>query len=691
MEVNNESFPSISVSPLKRSDAAMSLDQTSFGSPVAKRRSLHGISTTETDEPSVFDQTPVPPPQNFDIHEDGNHEYELTGTYQSPFRDSVASPMPKRTSSLRRSTLQQRHGNTQPSLGRRAGEKQLAQLATDPGTPVARSRPRLSLDQYVPPEERPNPFSTMPSATPHPVQRTTNHPHPLSRLLSQSSSTSSHPDEEFPTQRPLLPTWTSTPHYKGAKPLQSAFMSTGLVSKMNRNGDGPLEHPRTKVSTMPDTPCKKQPYYSATFPPQGGSGGRRSRISFGSPSTPFSAVAAPVRGNLFGTPDKSSSLLFQQVRSGHTRKGSMLSVDDDELPEAQDELPPTPTKNLFFKSLTAPTEGGQSPGDRRSFAARAPIFSLGRDPRDTNASSKSDAAMSSMDALQNDDSPSVDAPPRPSTPFSSGSPCLGFSFASVAGSRSHPVTFATPAPARSSPALFASLNSAAEQVAKADGPSAASPLNMETVSPRTPQDAAGYSMTPPDPSSLSISNSQDGNARVSWTPATPSNSQGRQLFSSFAGRRPSTTPRNCLSPSDVDESLVSRFSKSEVIGKGEFSQVYRVVQSAAPSSFMMTLSSTPRTPSSPSSDRVYAVKKLRVPFQGVHDRESKLREVAVLQSLRHSSKVVQLIDSWDHNGHLYIQTEFCSEGSLDGFLKVVGQAGRLDDFRIWKILLETAQ
>ena len=50
-----------------------------------------------------------------------------------------------------------------------------------------------------------------------------------------------------------------------------------------------------------------------------------------------------------------------------------------------------------------------------------------------------------------------------------------------------------------------------------------------------------------------------------------------------------------------------------------------------------------------------------------------------------------MIDSWEHHGHLYIQTEYCSEGSLDTFLKAVGQAGRLDDFRIWKILLETAQ
>jgi mitosis inhibitor protein kinase SWE1 len=446
---------------------------------------------------------------------------------------------------------------------------------------------------------------------------------------------------------------------------------------------------------MPDTPCKKQPYYSATFPPQGGSGGggsggRRSRISFGSPSTPFSAIAAPIRGNLFGTNDKSGSLLFQQVRSGHTRKGSMLSVDGDELPETHDDLPPTPTKNLFFKSLTAPTERSPAADDNRSFAARAPNFILGRDPRVSIGPSRSDTRTTpDMSAQQGEGVRSLDPLSRPSTPFANESPCLGFSFASIAGTRAHPVSFATPAPARSSPALFATLNNASSQYPEAAA--AAGSMNMEAVSPRTPQDAAGYSMTPPDPSSLSISNSLDGNPRQSTTPATPSNSQTRQLFSSFANRRLSITPVNGLGPSDVDESLVSRFDKSEIIGKGEFSQVYRVVRSSAPGSFMMGFSTTPRTPSSPSSDKVYAVKKLRIPFHGIRDRQAKLQEVSILQSLRHSSKVIQLIDSWEHHGHLYIQTEFCTEGSLDGFLKVVGQAGRLDDFRIWKILLETTQ
>ncbi|KAL2126827.1 hypothetical protein VTI74DRAFT_173 [Chaetomium olivicolor] len=586
-------------------------------------------------------------------------------------------------------------------------------------SPNARSRPRLSLDQYLPPEERGSPFNQGPLPNPavHPLPRPANQPHPLSRSLTQSSSGSSIPDDSpthVPTvnvgERPRVPLNFSkslppgsqrpvndsepvaTPQYKHAKPLQAAFMSTGLVSKMNRNTElGPLNHPGAKkTAAMPDTPCKKQPYNSATFPPQGGSGGRRSRISFGSPSTPFSAIAAPVRGNPFGNTDNSGSLLFQQVRSGHTRSGSMLSLDGDDLSGAHDELPPTPTKNLFFKSLSTPVGSAQSLNDNRPFSARASPFVLGSDPRAADAETQTMKDVPNADE-QGETSRPIETVSRPSTPFSSGSPRLGYSFASLGGSRTQPVSFATPAPRRTSPVFFATVNNVANHFAKADFPEAASPLNMDTASPHTPQDVADDSVAPPDPSSLSISNtSQDGSTR-SRTPATPSNSHARQLFSSFANRRLSITPQNGHGASDLDESLVVRFDKSEVVGKGEFSQVYRVVKSSAPSSFMTTCSTTPRTPSSPDPGRVYAVKKIRIPFHGIREREARLQEVTILQALSHSSKIVQYMDSWEHHGHLYIQTEYCTEGSLDGFLKSVGQAGRLDDFRIWKILLETAQ
>ncbi|SPQ20948.1 2d7a988d-562e-4f05-9ff3-fd375f5027af [Thermothielavioides terrestris] len=716
LEMNNEPFPAISVSPLKRSDADDSLGSTSFGSPVAKRRSLHGIANFGSETTAAEKQSHAPP-QSFNLHEDVNHEYELTGSAASPFRDSLASPtpsaLPKRTSSLRRSALQQRYGENRSSLGRRAGEKQLAQFSAEPASPSAGSRPRLSLDQYVPPDER-----EVASAQDHLIQRPANQPHPLSRTLTQSSSGSSLPDES-PTHEPSAPMsnrrrallnlskslppgaqrpvnvseTTETPQYKQAKPLQAAFTSTGLVSKMSLNREGGPQQPGAKVPIMPDTPCKKQPYNSATFPPGSGSGGRRSRISLGSPSTPFSFVAAPVRGNLFGTQDKSGSLLFQKVASSHTRKGSMLSLDGDELPGVLEELPPTPTKNLFFKSIASQVEGAQTPGDSRSFAARAPLFRLGTNPRTSRVdpASGSPQVVSSTDEQVGQGSRAVDDSARPSTPFSSDSPSLGFSFTSLAGSHTHPVPFTTPAPARTSPLFFATVNDVPGRCGGTDAAAAQSPLNMEIGSPHTPQDAAESPMALPDPSGLSISKPQGWNAKSLGTPATPSNSQTRQLSSSFADRRASITPQNGNGPGDADESLLARFDKSEVIGKGEFSQVYRVVKSGAPASIMTAFSTTPRTPSSPVQDRVYAVKKLRIPSLNIRGRQAKLQEVAILQALRHSSKVIQFIDSWESDGHLYIQTEYCAEGSLDVFLQTVGGAGRLDDFRIWKILGETAQ
>jgi mitosis inhibitor protein kinase SWE1 len=103
-------------------------------------------------------------------------------------------------------------------------------------------------------------------------------------------------------------------------------------------------------------------------------------------------------------------------------------------------------------------------------------------------------------------------------------------------------------------------------------------------------------------------------------------------------------------------------------------------------------SSTPRTrlgsPQAPVPDLVYAVKKTRKSYAGSKDREQKLQEVNVLKQLGHIEHVIHLVDSWEAKNHLYIQTEFCEEGSLDVFLSQVGQKARLDDFRIWKILLE---
>ncbi|KAL2019727.1 hypothetical protein VTK56DRAFT_9264 [Thermocarpiscus australiensis] len=722
LENNNEPFPPISVSPLKRSDTTMG--QTSLGSPVAKRRSLHGISSPGSDL-TVFDQASVPP-ESIDTHEneDVNHEYQLTGSCTSPLRDPTASPtpaaVPKRSSSLRRSTLQQRHADNRSSLGRRAGEKQLAQFSSESATPNARSRPRLSLDQYLPPEERGSLFSqgSLSNPSAHPVQRPVTQPHPLSRTLTQSSSSGSSLPDDSPThipvhvgERPRVPLHfakslppgsqrpvnnaepVATPQYKQAKPLQAAFMSTGLVSKMSRNPElGLPKRSAAKIAAMPDTPCKKQTYNSATFPPQIGSG-RRQRMSFGSPSTPFASAPSPFLGNSAANQDKAGSIFGQQVRQGHTRKLSLPSMDADELSGMHADVPETPTKNLFFKSLTTPVPWAQTPNASRTFTPAAPPFVLGSEVPAADLDSQNDEPrdMSSY-GVQGQFVWSNDSAARPSTPSSGGSPSLGLAHTSWGGTRTCPVPFSTPSGSRTSAVSFGTADNGVRRYAKTGPTTPGSLLKFDHRSPHTPQGSAEDSMAPPDPSGLSISNSQVGSAKPARPPATPTTTQERQPFSVFAERRRlSITPQNGHGPVDVDESLVSRFDKSEVIGKGEFSQVYRVVKSSSRGPFLPAFSTSPRTPSSPNDEKVYAVKKLRLPFHGIRERKARCQEVAILQALKHSRKVVQFIDSWEHNGHLYIQTEFCSEGSLDRFLQDVGQTGRLDDFRIWKTLLETAE
>ncbi|KAK3996756.1 mitosis inhibitor protein kinase [Cladorrhinum sp. PSN332] len=716
---NSNPFPAISVSPLKRSDATMSLGQTTFGSPVAKRRSLHGLSNSEGDL-NIFDQTPVAQQQHpgFDIHEDANanFEYQLTGSAASPFRDPLASPSPssvvaKRACSLRKSTLQQRHGENRSSWGKRIGEKQVVAMTADATSPLSvKNRPRLSLDQYIPLEQqRASPFnnqSPLPNPSAHPLQaRQPNQPHPLSRSLTQSSSGSSLPDDspthvpiQFERSRPPLnfsrslppgaqrpahdPGNLSTPNYKQAKPLAAAFMTTGLVSKMNRNPElAPQKQPGARIAPMPDTPCKKQ-YNSATYPPNLSGGRRSARMSFGSPSTPF--------GSSSGSKDK-SSLFFQQVRAGHTRKSSLLSLDGDDLAPSNDDFPPpTPTKNILFKSIATPAQHSQTPlNPFRGFDTPAPPFGLNNGRAAPATDRKSDTPPGAPSNDEEGEEDQFDDIVRPSTPFSKGSPFLSISYPSLGGNRTNPMSFKTPAPSRTAPLFFTTVNSAANQYSMTDPVNPGSPLNMKGQSPHTPRDSTS-DMAPPDPSSLFISRSEPLGRSIP-PPATPT-TQDRSIFAGFGERRMSITPQNGHGPSDVDESLVARFDKSEVIGSGEFSKVYRVVKSSAPTSYaMIGVSTTPRTPSTPASDKVYAVKKLRVAMYGMKERAAKLQEVSILQNLSHSNRVVQYIDSWEYNSHLYIQTEFCSEGSLDSFLKEVGQGGRLDDFRVWKIMLEIAE
>ena len=736
-------------SPLKRSDAIMNLDQASLGSPVAKRRSLHGSASFGHDF-NVFDHGPSSSPQ-FEIHDDSNQEYELSTASLSADGATSFTSMPRRSSSLRKSTLQQRHGE-KTSWGRRHAAQMLAAQQLSGNAPEAstpnptKNRPRLSLDQFMPPMARDSPFSSqasLPNPSMHIVPQPTHQPHPLSRTMTTSSSNSSIVDDS-PTHipvhfgeqprpkldfskslpagalRPLPPHSTSggeegsfsTPqNFNSVKPLPAAFMSTGLISKANKNPEEPQLARGVSKGNMPDTPCKKHINTFATYPaPIPGSAiakARHIRHSFGNPSTPFNPHGTQIGPHTFG---KGGGVFGSSFgNNGLTRRGSFLSIDGDEnggSPDAKGdsqtstdfELPPTPTKQTLMSSSTHPHESNGSPSHHRTFPASAVGYGLAK--RLSRTSSKLNLSTSPGDREGENSDESMDMKESPTTtncrPLPRSSTVIYFGQSRVLrGFSPHSPTSLV------SKSLITSHLSPSRKpgFAKISHVAPASPLEriefIERFSPQTPLD-----MLPPDPSGLSISNPRDGQATKSGVgcasmppPATPTT--GRDYFAQIGDGWISTTPISGYAPSEIDESLTSRFEKAEMIGTGEFSQVYRVTQAqvSATASFYFRSSGSPLggTAPTPMPDRVFAVKKSRQPYQGLRDRQRKLQEVNVLKALGHSDHVVHYIDSWEEKNHLYIQTEFCEEGSLDLFLSQVGRKGRLDDFRIWKIMLELSQ
>jgi mitosis inhibitor protein kinase SWE1 len=747
-------------SPLKRNDAIMNLDQASLGSPVAKRRSLHGSASFGHDF-NVFDHGPTSSP--FEIHDDSTQEYQLSASSISAGNSigPALIALPRRSSSLRKSTLQQRHGD-KSSWGRRHAAQESSSSSTDMATPVTyKNRPRLSLDQYMPPMSRDSPFTgqgSLPNASVHVLNQShhTNHqPHPLSRTMTTSSSSSSLADDS-PThlpvhfgdqQRPKLDFSKSMPvvalrpfaleaaarehsfsesvatpdNYKSVKPLPAAFMSTGLISKVNRNPEEPQLPRGVTKGHMPDTPCKKPANGFPTMPPPvPGSAiakARHIRHSFGTPSTPFNPHNNQPSQGTFGKGISNFGSGFGD--KSLTRRGSFLSLDgydNGESPENKSDsqlsndydLPPTPTKQALTPNTSEYNlqQVHRSPHGLRSVPVSTSAVGYVLSQKFPRMSSKlkllttrddPDADESDVSMDLNDSSPTADFRLSPNTSFSMPS------FSRSRARRGLNVYSPAPLIPVSLTSSFVSP-SRKPGFAKLSHVAPASPLEridfIERISPRTPQE----SMLPPNPSSSSIYNRRDGHLpkqSLSGTaamppPATPTT--GRDYFTTFGNHRKSVTPINDFVAAQVDEALTSRFDKVELIGTGEFSQVYRVTQPmqslTATQSFYFGTPGSPlhgRTPPTPMPDRVFAVKKSRQPYQGTRDRQQKLQEVNVLRALGHSDHVVHLIDSWEAKDYLYIQTEFCEEGSLDLFLSQVGRKGRLDDFRIWKILLELGQ
>ncbi|KAI3317978.1 hypothetical protein HD806DRAFT_352015 [Xylariaceae sp. AK1471] len=735
----------------KRSDAIMNLDQSNPSSPNPKRRS-YGPSTLGEDF-NIFDYAPKSPNPT-EMQDDSGTRYDWTshvaaGPTES-FRSTTPSSMPRRAGSLRKSTLQQRHNSDRTSLSRRTGMASLANMAAnsqnlpESTTTNGINRPRLSLDAFMPPPQPDSPFTQGPLPNPsahmlHPSR------HPLSRTITTSSSSSSLNDDT-PTHSPVhfekprarmnfsrsLPMGAvppksdypggpvasvSTPDYKYAKPYEGAFASTGLVSKVNRNPEFGLPS-AAFGGLVPDTPCKKGPpglpkkptHGYATYPPPPPTGlakrGARFNRHQGSPTTPFghSTSQSPTR-----------PVLFQGFNSRHSRKGSLLSLhsDDGRSPNKNEDemdtrnegfMPPTPTKNQHLtQSLSNLSQlSNESPTTNRLLPLPTSVHSIGAAwQQDADASCKCCPLNGPCDnRLAGVDDVNCEHICQPLATVGRGpAPNISLSLPSFSQSRAKRGSLPPPAPLETMPKVI--MNPTARMnFTKNNTIIAASPLDRlefaENASPRTPQEG----VIPPDASGLSISNPSGGflfpgsNGRVSVLPPATPTTRHKGFSHSIGGRV--ITPVHGMTSHELDANLTHRFGKVEFIGRGEFSEVYKVVEIMKPvaatgKGFFDTPTRPSHSPTSPIPQKIFAVKKLVLPIQGDKDRALRLREVDALKTLRGCDHILQLIDSWEQNNNLYIQTEFCEEGNLKEFLAEVGTKGRLDDFRIWKIMLEMTQ
>lgn len=709
----NDAVP---LSPLKRPDTAMIMDSFDSGSPSAKRRSVHG----PTMDFSIFESDNLRDGQEKRSHDDFDWFRNIP---MSPSSSGRFSTIPKRSSSLRKSTLQQRQGDRSSPL-RLSNFSELRQNWSDQ-TPNAKKPSRTSLDNHLQPLPRDSPFAArgdLLNASIHPVtssqesaSQQTVFKHPLSRTITQSSSSTPSAQDDSPTHEPMRRPGPSRPHdfarslpigamrptendsqesqfssqgsfatpstFKMVKPLPAAFMSTGLISKKNRNIDD-LNAGLPKAH-MPDTPCKKQ---TSMFPPEKikpkNAAIQNIQNSFGTPKSPSELPFGISRASPFPWA-KSTGLFSSKAKQSLARKASfasITSIEADDKPNSQSpgqgesqssDLPPTPTKhNALFEGRAASI----SPSPQHVMSRPDPRLSSQAIKFANSKLSPIQASPASTDGNNSamEESPSERLRPKTVVSFQS---MKGPSFA---GRRRSKI------PRLLSESFCSPIGKHAKLA-----PSPVSPYisELDRSLPHTPSEA----IFPPDPSSLSISGKQErpttrnGSESLGFLPATPTGP--REYFGNFSNR-PSLN-LNAPEITDVDLSLTSKFEKVDLVGTGEFSQVYRVSQPPKQSPFHFSTSRSSSRASIPG--KVWAVKKSRHAYSGPKDRARKVHEVDVLKALGHNDNILNFVESWEDRGHLYIQTEFCEEGTLSAFLAQAGSKARLDDFRIWKILLELSQ
>jgi mitosis inhibitor protein kinase SWE1 len=650
--LNANCFNPPQASPLKRRETNTGFDSANNGTPNPKRRSLHAGLPSGA-EMNLFD-SPAPRPSAEMLSQVQDNDFAIN--FSSP-NHMASTQSPRRTPAPRR-TVSQR-ANATASRPKQNMDGDFAK----PLFAASKSRQRMSLDgaSLYPAATPETPFARPAPSQLH-LRGGAGNPtrHPLANQMTVSPSMSNFGDESpqpapypsmatprVPNFSKSLPIGASRPtqdnEESDAPPFATPFLEKkglalpqavpqstgGLQSKKHRN----VEELSTNFR-VPDTPTKASDASKRnSYPPSAGCSPmphRRSTMLFGvsTQSRPeFGTPSTPFGAHPPQVSNESigkGASIFGSLGSAHQRRGSFLSFDGDGDVDLDVDV----------------DDNSNSP--------------IGKHMTDSQSSAD-------------------DMPPTP-TKHNDGS-----------GRRSKESslrrrTFRSRVSVDSS--TFAAPDSRGIDIPAA---SALHNVSESGISPRTPNESIPIL----DASKLSIS----GNRRESM----PFNSSFGSSFGSSSLQPPMTptairdgtqfftnaqtaVPTFGVTKNDVDPSLTERFHNVAPLheGGGAFSDVFKVSR---------PLKQNSPHPSPPGS-QFWVVKKSKKQFRGHLDRERQLREVKILQALRDSEYIVRYADHWEFNERLYIQTEYCEEGNLKTFLDKNGYHDRLDDFRIWKLLLD---
>ncbi|AWU77121.1 hypothetical protein CAS74_001047 [Pichia kudriavzevii] len=556
-----------------------------------------------------------------------------------------------------------------------------------------------------------------------PSKHAFNKPHRFQHRPFTTGSVSSPLSLNHSSNTPLATSLTATPSsFKSIKPLQTAFTSSGLQSKLGS---------RRSKNSMPDTPCKKPPQHvHLDSSINSNNTNSRSNISKSAPALSNNTNNYSMNSSFNSMVNDSSYLKNQtnytentslyNTKSVFHNNSNFSNVNSNENAINTGELQQCLIKfsNEFddFSNMSIFTSKSKPHYSRDDNLVESwdeqekfPITPNYK-TNDLNISSlqsvkhnsnlNTPESFNSAISIESGNSFKVDTPTRN---FKKNQPSKisntsSTSYWQRAGSRNQSeqsiIADSNLRPVFAPPRLPENLN--LQEPMSNNEVSISS--QFKNISPHTPIEF-GFHRGRIDPS-------------ITSTPAISNKTDNSKSTLSMDLDSTDTITNPTTKQSELDYHLVSKFGECSLLGEGEFSVVYSVHFEGVK----------------------YAVKRTKNKIAGPKSRLRKLEEVELLKSLRRRGEfqddtgmldyssngsslknsqdndniatgeyeinhndgrdyVLTLISAWEYQSHLYIMTDYCENGTLDEFLikQCENSRTRLDEWRVWKILVEILQ